>query len=425
MTKEILESKIVGPLLKCVNEDIGPSEYETNYIISLLEACWEDKCQLYLMDRLSPLYLDYLYGKRFFGNVLVEHVMRKLCSWDIPLGAYLKKLNLIEMAIKWAENNTSVNIREFQWTLSQYYKANPEIRKSDIEQQLWQEISKLEVYGNRIKAGYLVVLHSYIRIDKSANYSNEIREHNNSLVLDYWDYLKLVYSVMIRCIVDCGHKDFAGVANNVRILPGCHPYIHIFYSALQLRFDDLCKSGTDSTKLARHLNKIKDINNVTTQNYEDLDELCKILFTEDFQDYLEKNRMPSYDEVLKELKEVNGKVDFLNNQVNQMAQKMVDAVKASIPVKDIENELLRLSPGTGYDVFTQVNSLLTGNPAWMERANDIKKKILDKRDNPIIQNNVYPQAGSTANIGCEMKQAEFKVLPNGAGEQQMALESNN
>ena len=62
---------------------------------------------------------------------------------------------------------------------------------------------------------------------------------------------------------------------------------------------------------------------------------------------------------------------------------------------DIEKELLRLSPGTSYDVFTQVNSLLTGNKAWMESASDIKLKMLSMRDNPTIVNGNIYQSGAT------------------------------
>ena len=50
--------------------------------------------------------------------------------------------------------------------------------------------------------------------------------------------------------------------------------------------------------------------------------------------------MKSYDEIAKELKEVKGQVEALNNQVSQMATNMANAVKASIPLKDIEKELL-------------------------------------------------------------------------------------
>lgn len=166
-----------------------------------------------------------------------------------------------------------------------------------------------------------------------------------------------------------------------------------------------------------------EIRNSTTQDFDYLDLLCRILFPDSFQEYLDKNRMPSYDEVVNELKEVKAKVDSMNNQIEQMAQSMVDAVKASIPIKEIEKELLRLSPGASYDVFSQVNSLLIGNKAWMEHASSIKEKILQNRDKPNVQNIVYPQAGSTANVGCQMQSPEFKMIPP-SQDQKPALESD-
>ena len=51
---------------------------------------------------------------------------------------------------------------------------------------------------------------------------------------------------------------------------------------------------------------------------------------------------------------------------------------------------------------------------------DVVKESLKKPKNEF---KVYPQAGSTANVGCEMKQPEFKVIPP-PKEQQPALESN-
>ena len=42
---------------------------------------------------------------------------------------------------------------------------------------------------------------------------------------------------------------------------------------------------------------------------------------------------------------------------------------------------------------------------------------------PKQQFTVYPQAGSTANLGCQMQSPEFKVIPP-SKEQQPALESN-
>ena len=52
---------------------------------------------------------------------------------------------------------------------------------------------------------------------------------------------------------------------------------------------------------------------------------------------------------------------------------------------------------------------------------DSMEKAANKKTNEF---KVYPQAGSTANVGCQMQNPEFKVIPP-SKEQQPALESKN
>ena len=387
-------NRIILSLTKCAKEGQALSLFEMNIIWHKIKDCVDKDEQLYILDQLRPLYNDYLIGKNPLNQYYCDEVMLKLCEWDVTYNNTIANINLVKTAISWADNNSKVRLHGFMYLLSHYYMANPNIKWDSLEPDVWHELLKLEVYGNRTKAGYLVLLHAFLRIVIRRTDPLE-QQKLIDLFIENWDYLKLVYSIMIRCIVDCGHKDFAGVANNVRIMSGCHPYIYIFYSVLSERFEDLCQSDTDREKLSRHLNKILGIMNTTTQDYNHLDILCRILFPDSFKEYLKKNRMPSYDEVVNELNEMKSKVDSLNSQIEQMAQRMVNAVNASIPVGDIEKELLRLSPGTSYDVFTQVNSLLTGNKAWMESASDIKLKILSMRDNPTIVNGNIYQSGAT------------------------------
>lgn len=385
---------VILPLTKCAKEGHNLATYEMNSISYMVVHCEDKTEQRYILEHLQPLYKEYLMGKNPLKKYYCEEMMHMLCTWDAAYDKTIANLDLVDIAISWADNNSDVRVREFINVLYCYYMANPGAQWNTIEPKVWHELLKLEVYGNRTKAGYLVLLHGFLRIIIKRSNSLEQKQLID-LLIENWDYLKLVYSVMIRSIVDCGHKDFAGVANYVRVMTWCHPYIYIFYSVLSERFEDLCQSGTDREKLSRHLNKILGIMNTTTQDCNYLNVLCRILFPDSFKEYLDKNRLPSYDEVVSELNEMKSKVDSLNSQIEQMAQRMVNAVNASIPVGDIEKELLRLSPGTSYDVFTQVNSLLTGNKAWMERASDIKQKILSMRDNPTIVNgNVY-QSGAT------------------------------
>jgi hypothetical protein len=394
MIENNIYNNIISPLTECAASGHSLSVGDLCRLRDNLSKCTDENEQKFILQQLSPLYEAYIKGKKPFVGYFENEIIRKFCDWDVAFGTKIANLDLIETAISWADNNSEVRVEDFISLLTCYSKACPNEQWDDLEQEVWHEILKLEVYGNRTKAGYLVLLHGFLRIVIRRPDPLEQQKFID-LFIENWDYLKLVYSVMIRCIVDCGHKDFAGVANNVRILSRCHPYIYIFYSVLSERFEDLCQSGTDREKLSKHLNKIMEIMNTTTQDCSHLDILCRIFFPDSFKEYLDKNRLPSYDEVVNELNEMKNKVDSLNSQIEQMAQRMVNAVNASIPVGDIEKELLRLSPGTSYDVFTQVNSLLTGNKAWMERASDIKQKILSMRDNPTIVNgNVY-QSGAT------------------------------
>lgn len=66
------------------------------------------------------------------------------------------------------------------------------------------------------------------------------------------------------------------------------------------------------------------------------------------------------------------------------------------------------------DAMTRLDGSQTG------RLADAMEKVVEK---PTTQNIVYPQAGSTANVGCDLKDTEFKVLPVNA-DQPAALDSN-
>ena len=96
-------------------------------------------------------------------------------------------------------------------------------------------------------------------------------------------------------------------------------------------------------------------------------------------------------------------------------------------------------------MYGGVSTLLAWHPEWQKHASKIEELILaqqkeqqdreeEKQDKMIEEVvkaankktnefNVYPQAGSTANLGCQMQSPEFKVIPP-SKEQQPALESN-
>lgn len=384
------DEKVIVPIKKHFNKEIE-LRLEAREIEQLLKNCHDAVTKEYILKKLDSIYRGYCLGE--YDDYWLHDIMQRLMLFDKEVGKVIISFNLIETAASWANHSESVRVKDFIDILIIYDLSKGPKDWDAMEQQVNMELEKLKVYGDSRKGGYLALLHGYIRIRRYSDGNRKEQSNNLELLRNHWDFLKLVYSVMLHRIIDSGHRDFAAVANNIRIQKSHHQFVHIFYSAAKERVHELDSTEEGQGKINRHLDKILKIQKDTPQDNDTLDGLCSILF-DDLQHFLEKNKMPSYDEVVSELQEMKSKVDSLNNQVEQMAQKMAAAVNASIPVEDIEKELMRLLPGAAYDVFTQVNSLLTGNKAWMERAADIKERILEKRDNPTIVKGNYYASGA-------------------------------
>ena len=141
-------------------------------------------------------------------------------------------------------------------------------------------------------------------------------------------------------------------------------------------------------------------------------------------------------EELKETEEYKQTVSEMKSQLG----------KKYIRLDTIADCILRLpTVELQYAALQQVNTLLSGT-AWSEKAAEVLEtmfaKVKEQQDrqeqkqDKMIEEvekaankktnefKVYPQAGSTANLGCQMQSPEFKVIPPST-EQQPALESRS
>ena len=113
-------------------------------------------------------------------------------------------------------------------------------------------------------------------------------------------------------------------------------------------------------------------------------------------------------------------------------------------MKDLASSFMKFPTKIALGMFGGVSTLLAGHPEWQKMAPEIEEQILAKekelldrqeqKQDKMIEEvekaankktnefKVYPQAGSTANLGCQMQNPEFKVIPPSNG-QQPALES--
>lgn len=132
-----------------------------------------------------------------------------------------------------------------------------------------------------------------------------------------------------------------------------------------------------------------------------------------------------------------------------IAEMKVGLGKSYIRLDTIAECILRLPTfDLQYAAFQQVNTLLTGT-SWSEKAAEVLEKMFakvkeqqDRQDQrqdkmmaevkelakmPKQQFKVYPQSGSTANVGCDQKYSDFKTYLPGADDvgQQSMLEKKN
>ena len=210
-----------------------------------VNACTEDNDQIYLLDSLKDIYRDYCLGK--WRNVWLQGVMNRMVAFDGIHGKVIPSFDIVDLAFSWAKNNESVRLDEFIDILTTYDRLSADEDWEQLENRVNDELRKLKVYGDQTKSGYLALLHAFIRIRRDFGDSNLDKQNELLKLLErHWDFLKLVYSVMIRRIVDNGNRDFAAIANNMRVQKSNHKYVYIFYAALKERIDDLSDTLKDS-----------------------------------------------------------------------------------------------------------------------------------------------------------------------------------
>ena len=102
----------------------------------------------------------------------------------------------------------------------------------------------------------------------------------------------------------------------------------------------------------------------------------------------------------------------LNSQIHDLAQQLSAAVKASVPIADIEKELMKFQSREALSIYMQLNVLLVGNEAWLSNSLRIRDAILSRQQQELqLSMHITAQPGSSVN-GVVQKQDNFGIDPN-------------
>lgn len=327
-----------------------------------------------------------------------------------------EKLDLIVFTERWIEGGDSKTLLALLTRLGQTgYVANwQELRKM-----MDDKLCRMEVEGTRNgmkETGYFYcLLHAFTMIMMS-EHPIEDKIRLLELFSQQWAFLRTVYSVMVRRIVSLNYTNFAQLAQYV--VGGQQdfdPYLHLIHAPLKERFEELVEMGTKRESLTRALGKIEKRMNDTRQSPE-LDELCEVLFPEEFRNMLNQHRLPSYRELECEIDRIRGELvitqETMNRQAKEMATQLSTALKASVPINVIEQRLLIFPSAIALNVYMSLNTMLQIDAVWNAYSEGILQKILAKQQQELqLSMNITAQPGSNVN-GVVQQQTNNGILPN-------------
>lgn len=349
---------------------------------------------------MQEFYEGYLWGRIESHDAwdFIDFVAQR----DEHIGSWATgKVNLLELVECWVEKGDS---RTLLTLLTQLGRTEHETDWDALRTTLDEKLRRMEVDGTRNgmkETGFFYcLLHAFTMIMMSAH-TKEEKMALLKLFADNWGFFRYMYSVMTRTIIGFRFANFASLTNCLTNDKEIEPYYHLYHSPLKERFNELCAKGTKKEKLEKAFQKLE-LRMKQTSPSDELDELCEVLFPEEFREMLNRHRPKSYQELEGEIadikEEMNLTVDALNKQVKDLAERLRTAVEASVPVKDIEDELMKFPSSVALNIYMQLNLLLAGNSAWQAQTLGIRNKILAKQQQEMQLNmNITAQSGAYVN----------------------------
>lgn len=355
---------------------------------------------------MQEFYEGYLWGRMESRDAwfFIDFVAQR----DENLGAWATgKVEPMELVERWMETGDS---RTLMSLLTQLGRTGYETDWEALRSTLDEKLRRMEVDGTRNgmkETGYYYcLLHAFTMIMMSAH-TKEKKMELLGLFDGNWGFLRYMYSVMTRTIIGFRFANFASLTNCLTNDKEFEPYYHLYHSPLKERFNELCTKGTKKEKLEKALLKMEQRMQQTSPS-DELDGLCEVLFPEDFRDLLNRHRPKSYQELEGEIvhikDEMNVTIDALNRQVRDLAERLSAAVQASVPIKEIEDELMRFQSREALAIYMQLNLLLVGNTAWQARTLSIRDMILAKQQKEMQMSNTYITAEPGSQVNALVQQ---------------------
>lgn len=376
-------SQITTFLKQLTDGEIADKDVNWFEMKSVVRRCRELRIMDELHQQLQPYYEMYLFADAKLVNEKsynCQFFIRDCAKADDQFAIWAEQFELDVITEAWAEylRRAELSIGYYQELIRILLEGGYDTNWHQLAETLKNDLHEAEVYSD-YKTGELIAFLHGVAMLMSTSWDDRKKMELFDLLCDKWEFLKHFYSVMIRRIIGSRVPNFAGVANILIQQPRYYHFIHIFYCVLCYRESTLNLDKTQKKSLDKKIERIHNIMD-NTRPSDDLNELCDTLFPEDFQRMLDEFRPETREQVERERNRLRYEVGLLTDQMSAMADRLKEALENSVPIPEIEKQLLRLSPGAALDLCGKMTLMLSDNKAWMTSMPEIKEKILKKKE---------------------------------------------
>ena len=402
--KEYIQDSVISPLERMMGniqtEDVNLWE---KYGV---QGGFPPKDSLYksmLHEMMKPYYEYYLNGdiRLCQAGSRLESIGRKMegiIEDDDQFGKWASEQNLIVAAEGWGDNMK--NFEKESRRIYRYFHVLEALLESDCQQD-WKSLSgelkemlfKAEVCYDYKTDEVLCVLHAFTMIMQQ-EWTKEKKREQLNLLNQHWLFLKHYYSVMTRHTIGVKWTKFSKDAETVMTASqSFKPHMHIYYCGLMDCVDELNLDRRHQREMDKVIAQMQEeLNRCEPSDL--LYELCDTLFPEDFQRMLRENKPKSYKEVEDEshqkdelIAEMQRQTKLLHKQLDKAEETLQQMVLSSIPIKDVDKELMKYPPGVAWDFLLKLNAnpIICMQEAWRENYPTLLEKYRKRLYEPINQ----------------------------------------
>ena len=354
-----------------------------------------------LHERMLPYYEMYLNGdtRLCCAGCKLETIGREMAhaiADDDQFGSWASEQDLIVAAEGWGDNlkrfeGEQKRIYRFFHVLDTLFVSGCQQDWLGVSEQLKERLFKSPENYDYKTDEVLCVLHAFTMIMQQ-DWAKDKKKEMLTLLNQHWKFMKHYYSVMTRHIIGVKWTSFKKVAETVMTSSqSFKPHMHIFYCGLLDCVDEL---NLDR----RHQ---REMDKVVMQMEEELKraepsdllyELCDTLFPEDFQRMLREHRPKSYREVEDEsqqkdelIKQIRQQNQHLTSELEKAKDVLQQMVLSSIPIEEIDAELMKYPPATAFDLLRELNNsvVLSVMEVWREHYPGLLEKYRNRLFEPI------------------------------------------